>query len=500
MIGRLSGSYYFKAFSWGFAAKILDAACKVLTVPALLATFGKEDYALIALAMSVNAYLNLLDMGLNTGVVKFFAEWLSQGRKDLVDSVFRSSLLFFVVVGGLNALILVVASLFAQDLFSVTPEQGESLSNLLKIVACFAIWNWMGSALNQILVGSERVFVVHRIDVARSLGSLGLVYFVLFQRTSLETYFLLYSAWNALAILPMVLYIRANRLVGSLRPGWFWPEFRVVFRYSLGVVALGLFQMTASYSRPILLGIYSSEGIGIVSQYRVMETVTAVVISVGAIFSSIFLPKASKVVANSTDEQVSDFICRTTKITSVVVALLTIPLILNAERILEVYVGPEFAPLHPWLALWLLTILTYLHSSPASSVLLSKGRTGALVATTALSCAISIALNILLCPSLGVGSAVIGFAAYIAMQMSWYYLYFYRRLIQVDAKAILGSFLGPTVLGCGLALLVHWIPLGGLGPWFEIVAKSSLWGGIYLAALLATGILPRNFLNTGTNP
>ena len=57
---------------WGILAKIIDAGAKFFTIPMLVGYYGKSDYGLIALVFSLNAYMRLMDMGINIGSIRFF--------------------------------------------------------------------------------------------------------------------------------------------------------------------------------------------------------------------------------------------------------------------------------------------------------------------------------------------------------------------------------------------------------------------------------------------
>lgn len=68
----MAKSYVVNSFLWGVGSKIIDIGIKFISIPFLLSYFGNQEFGLIALASSVNTYLQLLDMGVNTGAVKYF--------------------------------------------------------------------------------------------------------------------------------------------------------------------------------------------------------------------------------------------------------------------------------------------------------------------------------------------------------------------------------------------------------------------------------------------
>src|SRR5690606_41668064 len=80
----------FSGSAWGIMAKILDAAAKFVTIPLLVGYYGKVDYGLIALAFSLNAYLRLMDLGMNVVSVRFFSMWVAKGVWVRFQKVSRS--------------------------------------------------------------------------------------------------------------------------------------------------------------------------------------------------------------------------------------------------------------------------------------------------------------------------------------------------------------------------------------------------------------------------
>ena len=150
---------------------------------------------------------------------------------------------------------------------------------------------------------------------------------------------------------------------------------------------------------------------------------------------------------------------------------------------LTLYVGPEYAFLSPWLNLWLITILLFLHNSPVSSIILATGKTKILVFSSALSCIISIIINATLTQRFGAGSAVIGYFIYIIIQMSFYYLYINKRILNLDSFRIFKSFAKPTILAFLSSVPVLLLNFGGLSVMTGLVLKTFLWLSIFVSSL-----------------
>jgi O-antigen/teichoic acid export membrane protein len=139
------------------------------------------------------------------------------------------------------------------------------------------------------------------------------------------------------------------KFITKFSPYFNWESFKPVFRYSLAIFAMGLFQMTATQSRPIILGIFSTQGVDILAEYRIIEVFPIFVISIGGMITSILLPKSSKFIHTNNTEKISKLAYQGTFITSIIVCFLTIPIIIVSKEILTLYVGVEYAFLSKWL-------------------------------------------------------------------------------------------------------------------------------------------------------
>ena len=93
---------------WTTLLNIVNGVYGFISVPILIAYFGKSDYGLIGLAMSVNVYLRLMDLGFNSTNVRFFSNWLAKKELNKVKKLFQTSLAFYGSIGLLNAFILIV--------------------------------------------------------------------------------------------------------------------------------------------------------------------------------------------------------------------------------------------------------------------------------------------------------------------------------------------------------------------------------------------------------
>ena len=105
-----------KGVVWSTLTNIINAIYGFISVPILINYFGKAEYGLIGLAMSVNVYMNLMDMGFNSTNVRFFSNWLAHKNYDRLLKGFQTSLSFYGIIGLINVFVLLIVAFFSDDI------------------------------------------------------------------------------------------------------------------------------------------------------------------------------------------------------------------------------------------------------------------------------------------------------------------------------------------------------------------------------------------------
>ncbi len=477
--------YFAGSFIWSVISKVSEAAIKFFTIPLMLHYFGKDNYGILTLAISTNAYMGLLTLGINTGAVKYFSQWIAEKKFKLIHSVSRTSISFYLIIGIINSIVLIVLALFGENLFHITTEQFQILQTMFFIMAFYAVINWSTSIFNQLLIANERITFIQQINIIKSIANLILIYLTIKFNISLLSYFILFLTINSVYIIPF--YIKAKRfnLIDSFYPGNDWKNFKLIFRYSLAIFAMSIFQYTATQSRPLILSIFNSTGPGILAEYRIIEVFPVFIISIGSMIITILLPITSKLVQQKQYDKIADMAYRGTGITSILVCLLCFPIIINSNDIITLYVGTKYSFLSYWLQLWVFTILLYLHNSPVSSLVLSTGKTRVLVYSNAFACIVSVVANAILCKTIGVGSAVIGYTVYIVIHMSFYYLYFNNRILNLDSLKIFKAFFIPTLISIIACLPTYIFKFDFLSRFLAILLKTGIWLTLFVVILFS---------------
>lgn len=494
LLGLTYKSYFFNSFFWSTLSKILNAVLGFISVPLLLGYFGKAEYGILSLATACNGYMQLMDLGMNVGAVKFFSQWEAQGNRGLIHKVARTNITFYIFVSIINIFCLLVLAIWGESIFSVSHVQFLKLRACFIILAVFSVVSWITTVYAQLLTAFKHLAFIMKVQCIITIMKVALIASVFIFDLTLGEYFFYLTFLVACAILPYYYKCKKNGYIDSYKPSTHWNYFRVVFKFSLSLFALSLFQVTATQSRPIILSILSVNGADTVADFRIIEVIPQFIITVCGTFISIFLPKSSEMMINSGRDEIQSYINKWTARTTILVCALCFPFVVDAHSILSAYVGSEYQYLAQWLQLWCVFLIVQMHSTPAFSFVLATGKTKVLVIWTSIACLLSMIINVLLCNVFQIGSAVIGYGTYILCLIWVYYIYIYKHFLDLNRLPIFLSFFKPFMIGFVCLLIPYFLNIdyfvSGLninvrvGFLFHFLVSAMTWIVPYFILLL----------------
>lgn len=466
---------------WSTLFNIVNAVYSFVAVPILIGYFGKSQYGLIGLAMSINVYMRLMDMGFNSTNVRFFSTWLAEHNLDKVRKAFQTSLSFYGFIGLINGLILLGVSFFSDSIFNVSPEQDVILKHLFYILAVVAFCNWFSSCFDQLIKSTENVaWIQRRQMIPKALQILVLAATVIIG-FSIETYYVL-TCLATLSIIPLSIgKIRKETPFVSFIPKLHWPTLKEMLPYSLNIFSFSLFQFSFYHLRPVFLGMQGT--IESVADYRILNGIIGLVHILASSFLPVLLPSAAKVKARNDRKAYYRVAYDGTKYISIVLCFATFGIMTIGPDLLSVYVGEEYLYLIPWFNLWLVCNLVT-HNQAISSLILAGSDIRAISYSSIVASIVGLTSSWLLIPYYQVGGVVIGFAFYGAVQMLFFYLYYWPRKMQISSWRVLSCSFGPYVLlGCvGYSISrslpdlgFHWLNIPVQGSLFFIIFAIVTW-------------------------
>lgn len=458
---------------WSTLVNIVNAIYGFISVPILINYFGKSEYGLIGLAMSVNVYMNLMDLGFNSTNVRFFSTWLTQHNKERLVKGFQTSLAFYGFVGLINAIVLLVVSIFSQSMFNVTAEQDVILKNLLYILAVSAFCSWFSSCFDQLIKATENIAWIQRRTLVTKILMIAVLVATIVLHFSIECYFIL-TLLAQFSIVPLsISKIRKDIPFVSFLPKWDMGAFKEMLPYCMNIFSFSLFQFSFYNLRPVFLGMQGN--IESVADYRILNGIISIVTLLGGAFTGILLPSTSKIVASDNKEAYYRVAYDGTKYISVLCCFCCFGMMSVAPEVLTLYVGKSYLYLIPWFNLWLICTLCT-HNQAISSLILAGDDIRAISYSSIVASVAGLIAAWFLIPYYNIGGVCIAYLIYGMIQMVFYYFYYWPRKMQISSTRVFSySFFPYCLAGVIVYFAVFRIPsfLGTL-PMFFIKGVAFL--------------------------
>lgn len=478
---------YFKNTIWVTTSKIIKAVVGFWIVPILLNYFGKEEFGLIVLANSLNVYLTLLNLGLPLGIVKHTAQWLAKNEKINLTHAIQSSIAFYVVVGFINFLVLLIIAFQGDLYFNISPELVTGFRKLIIVTAISAFFIWPLSIVDQLLQGANEIEKLNKIyilgDVTRFIVVLLSIYFKL----DLVKFFILY------ALLPVGLGLPLKYLVWkkylsiklTIKLKWHWEVFKEVLGFSLGLFIISLAQTSVLHLRPIILAHRS--GIEAASEYRVLFTIINFIFMVASISQASLLPIVSKADAIGDEKTIDKIIYNLTKYSWAILSPVIFGIAITSKEILSLYVGEAYISLAPWLSIWSIALFQ-LYLGTISSVFIGKGKIRILTYAIPLNAIISLACLWILAPAYRVGAVPLSRLVFTILQAVMYHVFFLPKVLKISSvKLIRESFLPPLIVSIimsGIILFLDYSDLFWGSDLYVLIEK------VFIGIIIYTILLP----------
>lgn len=470
-----SNKIFFGVF-WSVIVNLTNALYGFLAVPLLITYFGRSNYGLIALAISINGYMTLLDMGFGSTNVRFFAEWLSNNNILKLKKLFSTTNAFYGLVGIINAIILVVVYIGADHIFNLEIAQRQILRNLLVILMVSSVVNWYTASFNQFIQASENVAWVQKMLLSSKLFTIFSLVLTITLKLSIEQYFFLTIASVWLTIPCLVIKIKKIAPYLSFYPHFDIDTFKEILPYSLNIFSFSIFSILYQSSRSFLLGVEST--VGDVADFSILAGIAGIVQSLTGVFCGAILPSSSKAIALKDETAYNKIAYQGTKYVTIFVSFCVFGMCSIASPLLKVYVGDEFLHLTPWLYVFLLTLLSN-HILANSSLILGGRNILPLSKMTAVSSLLAISSMWLLIPYYKIGGVVIAMVLYNVMQQLYYYLYYWPRLLHIKSAKILKTSTVPIFFAGGVTcIMTIIIPLPN-NEWILIFCRGILFSLVY---------------------
>jgi O-antigen/teichoic acid export membrane protein len=322
---------------------ILSLLVSLVVPPFLVHRMSTTEYSAWVLIMQMSAYVNLLELGLQTGVGKFVAEHHALGDRETSTRVLSTSFALLAMTALVGAVVIALLTWRVPQLFHQMPRDlvRSVREGLLAVGLSVAFTLPFGAFMAAFSGLQEYWFPTILAVLSRVLSAATLVVLLLVHGTLVELA-LVMAGFNvvtaAMQFLGWRKYVK-ERVDFSFAYFHRATAVRLV-RYA-GVLSLWMVAgLMVSGLDILIVGHYDYQHTGF---YAIASSVTNFMITIIASIFGPLLPAVSSLQAGSTPNRIGGLLSRATRYCALLLCLMGLPLVFGAYPLLSLWVGHNYA-------------------------------------------------------------------------------------------------------------------------------------------------------------
>lgn len=453
------------------------------SVPYITHKMGSAEYGALMLLLTYVELFGLLNLGMNTSLVKYLAELLPQGRNDDIENYFGTTLTAFLVAG---AIVGCSASLGAGTIVTHFLKVPSSLQSSVVcgfwLASAAFFLKFVAQAPSAVPIAAQRFeitnFLVVGLESARILASVAVLYF----GYSLVAVMIVTVVISLLSCIANFIAAQALLPRLSLRPKFSALHLRSLLHFSKFVLIGNLSSRIADSTDNMIIGHFLP--VSNMAFYGVSYSLGQKLWSVAGNVAAVVFPAASTLSASSERRQLKELYLRGSKAVALVAFFPALALCILSRPLLLYWLGPEFA-LHGTTVLRLLSLGFLLNSLGCVPYLVLQGTQFPKIAAgfAAAYALANFVWFVFLIPRFGINGAGSGFLISQLLVIPWMVHAVNHRLGVSWRELLTGSYL-PLLLSsaAGFLPIFAWYP--SISSLFKLALCGAVGAASYVAAAL----------------
>jgi O-antigen/teichoic acid export membrane protein len=325
-----------------FASQIYVALIGIVMLPMYVTYMGAEAYGLVGFFAMLQAWFNLLDIGLTPTIARETARHRG-GATDALSyrSLVRAMEVIFLTIAAAGALAMLMASAYiARDWLRVEQLPPSEVVAAVQLMAFAIATRWMAGFYRGAINGSERQVWLGAFNAGiATLRFCGVLPLLIFVGTS-PTLFFRYQLGVAsieLGVLMFYAYRLLPKLPAGARLYWSWKPLKPVMRFSLTIAFTSLVWVFVTQTDKLVLSrILPLADYGYFTLAVLVST--GIMVISGPVGNAV-MPRLARLEAEGAHTQLIRVYRQATQLVAIVTGAFSITVALSAEALLWAWTG-----------------------------------------------------------------------------------------------------------------------------------------------------------------
>ncbi len=322
---------------------LLSVLVSLVLPPFLVHRLSTPEYGAWVLILQLSAYVNLLDLGLQTAIGKFVAEHDATGNHNANHRLVSTSFAILTIASLVGIVVIGVLCWRLPQLFHQMPaELLPSVRSGLLVVGLSTVIALPFSTFSSIFTGLQQYAFPTILAVASRTGSAAVLIAILYKHGNLLQLALVIAAFNIATALAQFL---GWRRYAKERVGFSFLLFDAssasrLIKYGSVLSVWTVAALMVSGLDTLIIGHYDYKSTGF---YAIASNATNfLLLLVSSLFGPL-LPALSSMQAGTTPDRMGELCVRTTRYCVLFLCMMGLPLFFGAYPLLSLWVGHPYA-------------------------------------------------------------------------------------------------------------------------------------------------------------
>ncbi len=405
----------------------------LLLFPFMVSHIGKEVYGAYLLVTTFVGYFGVLDFGVGSAVAKYTAEFLGQDNREKVNKIINSSLFFYMIVGFIVTIALLILSFSFDHIFKIGSANVAIMRQLFWVAAGASLFIWSGKTFDGVLYGLQRFDYLAINNIAATILTGISAYFIFTHNLGMVWFLALSYFFIIVRYVISYLLIRYRILKITIGFPYFDKEtFKIIFGFSFFLFLSTLSSLLIFNFDSFVIGAFTS--VSAVTLYGVGYSLQNGFRAINSLISGPLFPAGAQMEGKNEQDKQKELLFKGTKYMILVFAPIVIITIIFAKLFITNWMGMGFAgsilPAQVLIVFWLFTSSIEV----GANLLMAKGYVKVIFKITVLNALLNIALSLALVKPLGILGVVLGTTVPMVFVSVPLYLYQILKVMKVSFK------------------------------------------------------------------
>ena len=325
-----------------WASTAVNMVVPFFLTPFVVRHLGPVGYGVWILAVSTVGYLNLLDLGLRSAVIRFVSKAQAKGEMGEASKAIHAALWFrLLIASGVTVLSFVLAAA-VPHMFKIPAELMRAAQITTLLCALGVAISLVSGVFGAVLASISRFDLLSYITVFQTVTRAAGVLIILHRGRGLVPL----ACWE-LTVLTMVglaTTIAAMKVFPHSRVKPSKPDMavlRAIWSYSFTTFVFVVAVQIITNTDNLVVGTFLS--VGVVTFYAIGGSLTNYAYQVSGALSATFVPMASNLEASGKSEQLRTMLLRGTQATLALAMPISAALFFRGGTFINLWMGPQYA-------------------------------------------------------------------------------------------------------------------------------------------------------------